>query len=172
MDPDDTFGSGFATRRSLLKTIGVGSAAATVGISPLAASGAGAQVCSGPVPTELIGRFVDTFGHRHIITETHWQSFHDDEEFFHRICSVQPQDGFLITRNHASQAFHPNKFSRFEWLVEDGDLWYCQQVFSAASAEEAADFDRFPAAHGSDPSGGGCGDSGGFAWTKLMAEPS
>ena len=47
-----------------------------------------------------------------------------------------------------------------------------QQVFSAASAEEAADFDRFPAALGSDPSGGGCGDGGGFAWTKLVAESS
>ncbi len=172
MYPDDYLGPGFASRRRLLKTIGAGSAAVTVGISPLAASGAIAEECSGSVPPELVGRFVDTHGHRHVIDATHWQSFHDDEEFLHRICSVHPQDGFLIARNHASQTYHPDKFSRFEWMVDDGSIWYCQQVFSADSALEAADFDRFPAALGSDPGGGGCGEAGGFAWSKLTAEPS
>ena len=131
MDPDHTLGSGLATRRSLLKTIGVGSAVATVGISPLAISGASAQECSGPVPTELIGRFVDTFGHRHIITENPLAVVPRRQRVLSsHIARCSRWTGFLITRNHASQTFHPNKFSRFEWLVEDGDLWYCQQVFS------------------------------------------
>ncbi len=155
------------TRRGLLRTLGVGSAAVAMGVTAAAAAD-GAQTCTGAtMPPELIGQFVDGFGHSHSIDERSWESVHDDEGFLYHICTVVPQDGFLIAQNDRGQAYHPEKFSRFEWLVKDDGVWYCQQVFSADSHDDAGDFDRFPAARADNPGSGGCGEAEGFAWTNL-----
>ena len=161
----------FRTRRRLLGSLGAGGAAIAMGFAaPVAAADSDAACPGGALPPHLVGRFVDGYGHRHAIDATTWQSVHDDEGFLYHICSVSPQDGFLIARNDASQAYHPGKFSRFEWIVNDDGVWYCQQVFAAGSRGEAGDFDRFPAGRHQDPSLAGCGDTGGFAWTNLTPQ--
>ena len=169
MPSDDHQDSGFRTRRRLLKAFGAGGAAVTIGMTPSAVV-ADDQLCTnGAMPPQLVGQFVDSFGHRHVIDESQWHSFHDDEALLYRICSVHPQKGFLIAQNHRSQKYHPDKFSRFEWVVEDGDVWYCQQVYSADSQSAAVDFARFPAAIKRHKGPGGCGVSGLAGWTKLTA---
>lgn len=172
------------TRRRVLRTLGAGSALATIGAtSPFGIgtyersvvlrhnrAAAGGDACTGgALPAEISGRFDDTFGHRHEISAIHWLSFHDDEEFLYRICTVYRQDGYLIAQNDTVQAYYPDKYSRFEWIIDGGDVWYCQQVFSADSHDEARDFTRHPRADSSNPGIGGCGVDGSIAWTKLSA---
>ncbi|MEM7124068.1 MAG: hypothetical protein AAF563_22515 [Pseudomonadota bacterium] len=172
------------TRRRILRTFGAGSALATIGAaSPFDlatkqqsfvvrrnVAQAGGDACTGgALPAEISGHFDDTFGHRHEIGAAHWMSFHDDEEFLYRICTVYRQDGYLIAQNDAVQAYYPDMYSRFEWVIDGDDIWYCQQVFAADSHDEARDFDRHPRADSSNPGTGGCGVDGSIAWTKLSA---
>ena len=74
-----------------------------------------------------------------------------------------------MAQNSPHNPSDPNKYSRFEWLIFNGQLWFCQQVRNAksvAAAEAAAGADP------RDPRAQGCGKSskppGSSPWTQLI----
>jgi hypothetical protein len=77
-------------------------------------------------------------------------------------------NGVMMDSSMLSNDVNANKFSRFEWYEAKGQLFYCQQVFDAASAADAADFTKVPAADSSDANDRGCGAKGQFAWSELI----
>ena len=103
--------------------------------------------CSGVMDApEIAGLYVDNYSGGHSIGKTAWLDFSKDGQFIFEICSIDNAKQFLIAQNSMSNRDNPGKFSRFEWVEQEGQRAYCQQVFNAASAAEAADFSKYPAA--------------------------
>ena len=125
-----------------------------------------AQECgaSHEVP-QIAAVYVDNYGALQAISATAWVS---GSSIFY-ICSVDNANQRVIAQNGPYNASDPRKYSRFEWVVFNQQLWYCQQVHNANSiptAESAA------AADPRDPRLQGCGKSskppGSFPWSQLI----
>ena len=69
---------------------------------------------------------------------------------------------YLIAENDAGNSYNPGLFSKFEWTMDNGDLYYCQSAYNAATAADAMN-----AAADATDIAAGCG---GFGWTGLIAE--
>ena len=118
-------------------------------------------------PPEISAIYLDNFSGWHAVGKEAWVSVLADGQLIFSLCSVDNNKKYLIARNSDSNDFNPGKFSRFEWFGSNGQLFYCQQVFDAASAADAANFTATPAADTSDPNDKGCGAGGQFAWSQL-----
>lgn len=134
-----------------------------------AAQAQGTGSCLGSTSKPAISAiYLDNYAGLHSIGKKVWlQSVGDLQLVFH-LCSVDDTKHYLIVRNDDANDFNPGKFSRFEWYGQDGLLFYCQQVFDAASAAEAEDFTKTPAADTSDANDKGCGSKGRFPWSELI----
>lgn len=120
-------------------------------LAALAATGCSAEL-------EIAGDYTDEWGSAHTITEETWRV--DWPAEFH-VVSYDNHEGVVIAHNDADNAFNPDQFSRLDWTFVDGDLFYCQTAYDAASAEDAQGTAR---ADESDPAAGGCGPG---PWTNL-----
>lgn len=116
---------------------------------------------------EISAIYVDNFAGWHSVGGEAWLSFGSGDQLVFSVCSVDNDNNFLIAQNASGNDFNPGKFSRFEWFGESGQLFYCQQVFDAATAAEAADFTANPAANPSNANDEGCGANGQFPWSQL-----
>ena len=140
-------------------------------LNPLWLVGASAQsVCSGVEGNdpEIAAAYVDNFAGFHSVGGEAWLSFGSGHQLIFHICSVDNVNDFLIAQNSAGNDFNPQKYSRFEWFGKDGQLFYCQQVFDAATPADAADFNLTPAADSSDANDKGCGQNGQSPWSQLV----
>ena len=106
---------------------------------------------------EIIGNYSDNFGGTHQVAQTGWVS----GSFGFQIITYSNASDFLIAQNDSTNAFDPDKFSRFSWTTFQSSLYYCQRPFNAETFEAA---NTAPAPDTTDPSTGGCG---GFSWTQL-----
>lgn len=111
---------------------------------------------------EIAGSWIDDYGMAHEITESAWSQESTGFSALFHVESFDNDADFLVAQNDAANDYNADLFSRFDW-VEDGDgqLWYCQGVFDAATA---ADAESAPAPDRADPATTGCG---GFPWSKL-----
>jgi hypothetical protein len=109
---------------------------------------------------EIAGTYVDEWGSTHAIDDVAWTiqyaAYPADTFTF---TAVHDDLDYAIAQNGADNAFSPDLYSRFDWIDDGADVWYCQSAFDApdpASAEAAS----------ADPAdlSGGCGT---FAWTLL-----
>lgn len=120
-----------------------------------------------PGPLAIAGAYTDAFGTAHEITDTSWtQTFGSGTTaaaYAFAITSYDNVEQYLIAENGADNGYFPGLWSRFDWTDVDGDLFYCQSAFDAATEEDAF---AAPRADDTDPASGGCG---GFAWTALSA---
>ncbi len=114
---------------------------------------------------QIAAVYVDNDGRLQAISPTTWVS---GSSIFY-ICSVDNASRRIVARNGAYNASDPNKYSRFEWISFNRQLWFCQQVQNANSiptAETAA------AADPREPRLQGCGRSskppGSFPWFQLI----
>lgn len=111
---------------------------------------------------ELIGEFTGDFGEESV-TQTDWTTFGTTQT----IIGYNNASNKAVRQLPPDDQFNPDKFNRIFWLEPDADgtFYYCTEVISADTAEEAwAD----PAtSDASDPDNGGCG---GFPWTKLTVK--
>ncbi len=123
---------------------------------------------SGAAPPEISAVYLDNFAGWHIVGKKAWVSAMADSELVFDLCKVDNNKNYLIAENSPVNDFNPKKFSRFEWYGSNGKLFYCQQVFDAQSANDAEDFNKYPAADTSDPNDKGCGANGKFAWSQLV----
>jgi len=71
----------------------------------------------------------------------------------------------LFAHNASTNEYSPNLYSRFDWVVLQGDLWFCQTSYDAEPLEAARATTR---ADESDPTVNGCNT---FPWSKLVATP-
>lgn len=109
----------------------------------------------------LVGSYVDTWGTQHTITEELWtQTFPNGDGERYHLVGHDNGERWAIARNDADNPWNADKYSRFDWVVDGGDLWYCQSVFDAETADDARN--ATPADPGDRD--GGCG---GFTWTAL-----
>lgn len=115
---------------------------------------------------EIVGQWVETFPgggeQTHTITEIDWTTISEFGTAIHHIDSYDNETDTLIAQADASNDFNPEAWGKFQWTWDgNGDLWYCQIVFDAATPQDAA---AGPDADPSDPANGGCG---GFPWSAL-----
>ena len=140
-------------------------------LSPHGSSDAAAQSsCSGIEGNDpaIAGTYVDNFAGFHSVGGEAWLSFGSGDQLIFHVCSVDNKKDFLVAQNSSGNDFNPSKFSRFEWFGENGQLFYCQQVFDADTAMDAADFSTTPAADTSNVNDEGCRDNGQFPWSQLV----
>ena len=110
----------------------------------------------------IVGMYVDNYMGNHVITDTTWtQTYEGSAPSTFNFVSVNNDAGFLIAQNGEMNGFAPNLFSRFDWVEQDGALWYCQIAYEAETAEAA---EMVTSSDASDPTSGGCGES---PWTSL-----
>jgi hypothetical protein len=122
-----------------------------------------------PDNVSIIGEWVDSFATEHDISAESWVQRANDPMTMmvatstYAIVSIDADSMVIIAENDANNAFFPGKFSRFDW-VQDGDqLYFCQSAFDAETADAAANVDP---PDPSDPANGGCG--GMFPWSALL----
>ena len=111
---------------------------------------------------ELIGRYSDSYGGSHIISNTAWfQPSEYGDTIFH-ITQFDSEKDFIIAQNDAVKSWNPEKWSRFDYTEKDGRIYYCQVVFDA---ETEADALAVTNADRTDPATSGCS---GYPWTELV----
>mgnify|MGYP001482487205 CR=1 FL=1 len=90
---------------------------------------------------EIVGEWVETFPdmttQTHSVDETTWTSMSQFGTLTFHVESYDNALGVLVAQNDASNDFNPDLFSRFEWVWDGRELYYCQSVYDAATADEA-----------------------------------
>ncbi len=157
----DTTGTTAATAGSDTGT--AGSDTGTVGSDTgTGGSDTGTGGSTGGAGLEIAGTYLDEWGTDHTITDDTWtMDFGGGMSSVFHVLSYDNDADFLVAQNDAQNDYNPGLYSRFDWTMAMGSLWYCQTVFDAMTA---ADAENAPAADPTDPSTGGCG---GFPWTNL-----
>lgn len=110
---------------------------------------------------EIAGEYVDNFGGAHLVTNTMWTQGEGETASTFTFTAVVNADRVAIAQNGASNMFSPGLYSRFDWHVADGLVWYCQTAYAAET--EAAAWTT-PAADVTDLAAG----CGGFSWSELL----
>ena len=116
---------------------------------------------------EIIGRYMERSGDyeaSHIITETEWTSRSSYGTSVYHISQYDNANDFIIAQNDSEKSWNPDKWSRFDYTVKNGELYYCQTAYNAETEEAAL---ATPAADKTDPATKGCGSS---PWTKLTKD--
>ncbi|MCS6858111.1 MAG: hypothetical protein NZM37_10410 [Sandaracinaceae bacterium] len=127
-----------------------------------------ARIDAGPRPDaglpiiEIAGNYTDPFGGTHEITAAEWVNRFGASVSRYHFVEVNNDMDYAIARNDPSNSYNPNRYSRFEWTRAGGNLYYCQSVYDAMTAEMAR---SAPRANPSNPEASGCG---GFPWTRLI----
>lgn len=119
--------------------------------------GAGLEIDIAGVYEETIGKDVTT----HTITNESWEQDASFGMLLFHFEMVDNDAQWAVAQNDSNNGFDPDLYSKFNWLTQESDLYYCQAVFNAETAEDAAN-----AADG-DPGdlAEGCN---GFPWSLLV----
>jgi hypothetical protein len=127
----------------------------------LAACAAG----DGQGPLEIIGTYTDNYGGDNVITAMDWtQTYTGSAPYVFHILSYSNADNYLIAQNDAGNAFDGGYYSRFLWMHYNASLYYCQDLYNAATAMAAR---NAPLPVVTDPTASTA--CGGFApWTELL----
>jgi hypothetical protein len=107
---------------------------------------------------EIAGAYRDNFGGSHRVDDERWTQ--GDSHF--EIAEYDNDMGWVVAHNSEDNDFNPGAYSRFDWTLEAGSLYYCQPVYDADSADEARD----GASSDAEDLESGCG---GFSWSQLSA---
>ena len=106
-------------------------------------------------PLSLTESWDDSWGGSHQIDAFHWRM--GDSDF--SITEANDKEQWLIAQNGADNSWNPGLWSRFDWTW-NGDLYYCQTAYAAATEADAR---ATPAADAANLESG-CGS---FSWTAL-----
>jgi hypothetical protein len=106
---------------------------------------------------EIVGQFSDAYHYAHSVSATRWVSGPSGFS----ITKVDTTDRYAVAQNDVGNAHYPALFSRFDWTVKDGDLYYCQIAYDKVSVAAAE------AETGADAKDLTCG-CGGFGWSRLV----
>jgi len=108
------------------------------------------------VELEIVGSWVDDWDTSHVITQDDWTM----ATSVFNITQFDNDADFLVAQNDSDNDYNPDKWSRFDWTEDGGDLYYCQIAYDAddeatAAADTSADSGDLDT---------GCG---GFSWSRL-----
>ena len=121
-----------------------------------------AFACAGEDGLTITGEYEDGFGGTHTITDASWvQDYGDYGITSFEVVDYDNDVGFVIGLGGEDNAYNAGLYSRFDFVTVDDQLWFCQSVFDAGTAQEAIDASGGDAA---DPAAGGCG---GYPWSAL-----
>jgi len=129
----------------------------------------GGEMMGGEIsPSELaiIGTYADEYSSHEISAEQwviQYMNTTPTEPSIFRVERFDNEAGYLVAQNDEANEYAPGAWSRFDWLLNGEELWYCQIAYEAESAEDAEAMSADP----SDPSMTGCG---GFPWSLLTAQ--
>jgi len=119
------------------------------------------DVDSESITLEISGKYSDGYG-AHEISDENWKQIYGEAVILFNIKSFDNDVKYLVAQSDESNdGDFAGKFNKFEWIVKDEALYFCNSVFDAETeeaAENAKALDR------TDPENGGCGD---YPWTKL-----
>jgi len=107
---------------------------------------------------ELIGRYSDSWGGPHIISNTVWDQGGMMGRF--NISGFDSENKVIIAQNDANNEFSAGKWSRFDYLFDALKVYVCQIVYDKNTMQEAIDSDTADRAD----LAAGCN---GFGWTEL-----
>ena len=109
---------------------------------------------------EIIGTYIDDFDTDHDITADTWTMSSSFGTSTFDILDFDNAAMFVIAQNGTDNEFNADLYSRMDWTMAGGVLYFCQTVFDGADEQAARDAAR------SDDTDltMGCG---GFAWSML-----
>ena len=109
---------------------------------------------------EIIGTYTDEFGGPHTITATTWDASDGAYTLIFHILDFSNVQDYLVAHNDDANSFNAGLYSRFVWTYANGNLYYCQDIYDAATAD-AARSAPFP------DKGDLASGCNGFSWTNL-----
>ena len=107
---------------------------------------------------ELIGRYSDSWGGGHIISNTVWDQGGMMGRF--NIELFDSENDVIIAQNDKNNEFSAEKWSRFDYLIDSSKTYFCQTVYDKNTMQKAIDS---TAANRADLAAG----CNGFGWTEL-----
>lgn len=109
----------------------------------------------------IVGSYLDDYGSTHVITDSTWTiGMAGTSSVFH-ITVVSNADQYLVAQNDATNQYSASLWSRFDWTLDQGVLYYCQTTYDAATEQAAL---ATPRADVNDLTGKGCSS---FPWSIL-----
>ncbi len=121
--------------------------------------------CTAIEDLEVIGEFIDDWDTRHTVANDLWTMGEGDGASLFHISQYDNDAMWLVAQNDSNNAWSADLWSRFDWTWYEGELWYCQTAYGAATETDAV---ATAAADATDPATTGCGN---YPWTKLMPWP-
>ena len=58
------------------------------------------------------------------------------------ITQIRNEERYVVAQNSSSNSAHAGKWSRFDWVIEQDELYYCQISVQDESAQVAEDNDN------------------------------
>ena len=118
---------------------------------------------------EITGSYMDTYGSMHQLSADTWTTVSpsavdggvSSTSVVH-ITNIDNGSKYLVGQNDKDNTFSPNLWSKYNWVSDSANLYYCQIAFDAATKEAALDVTN---ADSSDLIKG-CNS---FAWSKLIS---
>ncbi len=112
----------------------------------------------------LAGTYTDDYCSSHIIENDSWtMSFLGYESDASLFTFKKYATNYVIARNTV-HSWNQDQFSRFDWVISNGDIWFCQIAYSAATLEEAE------AVTTADPTALETNGCNGAPWSKLIPQ--
>jgi hypothetical protein len=127
---------------------------------PLGAGGWGGEATT---PLAIVGTYTDDYATDHLVTSTTWTQSSSYGTSVFDISQYDNEAEFLVAQNDAGNDYYPDLWSRFDWTTYQGELYFCQGTYDAASEADAL---ATPRATAMDPTAvGSCGT---FSWSRLV----
>ena len=106
----------------------------------------------GYVPTDLF------------VFDTKWTMSSEYGVSIFHITQIDKDNDYIIAQNDATYSYNPSLWSRFDYVVAEDGVYYCQIAFDAATKEDAI------AATGADRDGLTTTGCNGYPWSKMTAK--
>ncbi|MGK5093238.1 hypothetical protein WDW89_14650 [Deltaproteobacteria bacterium TL4] len=110
-----------------------------------------------PVSLEIKGNYLGTSQTPHSITHLLWQQ----GRLKYHLLRFNNAQNYAIAQNAVENSVFPGKFSRFDWMYFEAQLYVCHTIQNADTLLQADDYQK---AESSDPKAHGCQ---GQAWERL-----
>lgn len=128
-----------------------------------------------PVELPILGAYTDPYDGEHLIDGDTWTisytwgSSASSVSRFHLADWIGGEtSGAVIAQNSEEDPYDPGAWSRFDYVLDEGTLYYCQTLYNAGSEAEAY---AHPGADSEAPAEGGCGEAPyDFPWSTLTPE--
>ena len=121
---------------------------------------------------EMIGEWMTDLEESHTITNETWVvEFYLDQDdvdvvIQHNIESFWNNNNFLVAYNLDTNRIDGGLYSRFDWVIDGNEAYFCPTACCASSSDEAL---NSIAPDPSDPASFGCGDDN-TEWTRLTRQ--